>query len=63
MRHGKERRKMRKGGREEWSHTHRERRKGGEGKRERDGKGGRRDKKHSQTNLKLVDVWGCEETR
>lgn len=30
---------------------------------ERDGKEGRRDKKHSQSNLKLVDVWGCEDTR
>lgn len=31
--------------------------------RERDGKEGRGDKKHSQSNLTLVDVWGCEETR
>lgn len=40
-----------RGGREEWRH------------RERNGKEGRGDKKHSQSNLKLVDVWGCEETR
>ena len=31
--------------------------------RGRDGKEERGDMKHSQSNLKLVDVWGCEETR
>lgn len=38
---------------------------GREGRRDREknGKGGSGNKKHSQSNLKLVDIWGCEETR
>lgn len=30
---------------------------------EGDGKERRGDKKHSQSNLTAVDVWGCKETR
>lgn len=33
------------------------------GRRERDGSERRGDKKYSQSNLTLVDIWGCKETR
>lgn len=33
------------------------------GRRERDSKERRGDKKYSQSNLTLVDIWGCKETR
>lgn len=36
---------------------------GGGGGRERDSKERRGDKKYSQSNLTLVDIWGCKETR